>query len=115
MRFPQTRWLAPLAIVPPALVTLASLGSLPVQAAGGSTASTAAGAPSQRVELGIALVALGLLIVAVTVVRLRIQARHRRYPELTGSRWAKVTDTWEPYARPASRPAVRRTSPHSTW
>ena len=54
---------------------------------------------------------LGLLILAVTVVRLKIQARQRRSPKLTGSRWAKVTDTWEPY----SRPAVRRANVRSSW
>jgi hypothetical protein len=112
VRFPQSRWLAPLAAVPPVLVTLASLGSLPVQAAGsGTAASSSAGAQSQRIELGVALVVLGLLILAVTVIRLKIQARQRQSPKLTGSRWAKVTDTWEPY----SRPAVRRTHARSSW
>jgi hypothetical protein len=93
------------------LVTLASLGSLPVQAAGsGTAASSSAGVPSQRIELGLALVVLGLLILAVTVVRLKIQARQRQSPRLTSSAWAKVTDTWDPYSRPAARRAHARSS-----
>jgi len=110
VRFPQSRWLAPLAAVPPVLVTLAGLSSLPVQAAGtGTVASSSAGAPQQRIELGVALVVLGLLILAVTVVRLKIQARQRRSPKRAANRWAKVTDTWEPYSRPVVRSAnVRR-------
>ncbi len=112
MRFPQSRWLAPLAAVPPVLFTLAGLGSPPVQAAGsGTVASSSAGAQSQRMELGLALVVLGLLIFAVTVVRLKIQARQRQSPKRTGSGWAKVTDTWDPY----SRPAARRSHARSTW
>jgi len=112
VRFPQSRWLAPLAAVPLVLVTLAGLGSLPVQAAGtGTVAPGAAEAQSQRVELGVALVVLGLLILAVTVVRLKIQARKRKAPKLTTSRWAKVTDTWDPY----SRPTARRANARSSW
>lgn len=115
MRFPQSCWLAPLAAVPPVLVTLAGLGSLPVQAAGGgAVASSATGAQSQRMELGLALVVLGVLIFAVTVVRLKIQARQRQSPKRTSSGWAKVTDTWEPYSRP-SRPAVSRAHARSSW
>ena len=62
----------------------------------------------QRIELGVALVVLGLLILAVTVVRLKIQARQRRSPKRAGTRWAKVTDTWEPYSRPVARRANAR-------
>ena len=101
--------------VPSVLFTLAALGSLPVQAAGSVTATSSSGAaPSQRIELGLALVVLGFLIFAVTVVRVRIQARQRQAPKQAGSRWAKVTDTWEPYS-PKPRPAVRRANAHSTW
>ncbi len=115
MRFRQSRWLAPLGAVPSVLFTLAALGSLPVQAAGSGTATSSSGAaPSQRIELGLALVVLGFLIFAVTVVRVRIQARQRQAPKQAGSRWAKVTDTWEPYSR-QPRPAVRRANARSTW
>jgi hypothetical protein len=111
VRSHRSRWLAALAAVPPFLVALAASGTLPVQAAGLTGTVAPAGLdPSDRVELGAALVVLGMLILAVTVIRLRIQSRRRRTPTLVGSRWARVTDTWEPY-----RPAPRRTSVRSLW
>jgi len=111
VRSHQSRWLAALAAVPPFLVALAASGTLPVQAAGMTGSVVPAGLnSSDRVELGAALVVLGMLILAVTVVRLRIQSRRRHTPTLVGSRWARVTDTWEPY-----RPAPRRASVRSLW
>jgi len=111
VRSHQSRWLAALAAVPPFLVALAASGTLPVQAASMTGSVVPAGLnSSDRVELGAALVVLGMLILAVTVVRLRIQSRRRHTPTLVGSRWARVTDTWEPY-----RPAPRRASVRSLW
>jgi hypothetical protein len=106
----QSRWLAVLAAVPPFFVTLAAFGPLPVDAASVSGSGSTTGlSSSDRVELGIALVVLGLLIFAVTIVRLRIQARQRQSPALVGSRrMLKITDTWGGYsATPARRSAVR--------
>jgi len=109
VRFPQVRRLTALAALPTFLLAFA--GPLPVQAAGMPGAVATAGlSTSDRVELGVALVVLGMLILAVTVIRLRIQTRKRRSPTLVGSRWTRLTDTWEPY-----RPAARRTSTRSIW
>ncbi len=118
MRALQSRWLTALATVPPVLLTLAMAGPLSVQAAAAGTAPTSASGldPSERFELGVALVALGILILAVTVVRLRIQNRRRRSPALVGSSWRKVTDTWGGYrAVPSSRKSASRATVRSSW
>ncbi len=114
MKSLQSRWLTALATVLPVLVTLATAGPLSVQAAaaGPATGSTSGLAPSERFQLGLAMVALGLLVLALTIVRLRIQNRRRRSPALMGSSsWRKVTDTWDDFA-PAPR---RRPSAASRW
>jgi hypothetical protein len=107
------RRLAALVGIPPALVSLTALGPAPAQPAANGTAAVLPGVAglSERAELGVALVALGLLIIAVTIVRLRIQARRRRSPAFTASRWAKVTDTWGVY----STATPRRVELHSRW
>ena len=117
MRSLQARWLTALATVPPVLVTLAMVGPLSVQAAaaGAGPPSSSSLDPSERFELGVALVALGILILAVTIVRLRIQNRQRRSPALMGSSWRKVTDTWGYAAAPSSRTSASRTTVRSTW
>ena len=117
MRSRQTLWLTAFATVPPVLVTLALVGPLSVQAAAAGTAPTSSSglAPSERFELGVALVALGILILAVTIVRLRIQNRQRRSPVVVGSRWRKVTDTWGYAAAPSSRPSASRATARSSW
>ena len=118
MRALQSRWLTALATVPPVLLTLAMAGPLSVQAAAAGTAPPPASGldPSERFELGVALVALGILILAVTVVRLRIQNRRRRSPALVGSSWRKVTDTWGGYrAVPSSRKSASRATVRSSW
>jgi uncharacterized membrane protein YidH (DUF202 family) len=93
------------------------VGPLSVQAAAAGTAPTSSSglAPSERFELGVALVALGILILAVTIVRLRIQNRQRRSPVVVGSRWRKVTDTWGYTAAPSSRPSASRATARSSW
>jgi cytochrome b561 len=114
----QTRWLTALAAVPPVLVTLITVGPLSVQAAAAGTASTSTGSldPSERFQLGVALVALGILILAVTIVRLRIQSRQRRRPALVGSSRRKFTDTWDGYyTAPSSRKSSARATARSTW
>ena len=114
MKSLHSRWLTALATVPPVLVTLATIGPLSVQAAaaGGPTGSANGLDPSERFELGLAMVALGLLVLAITVVRLRIQNRQRRSPALMGSSsWRRVTDTWGDYT-PTPR---RRQSAASRW
>ena len=118
MRTLQSRWLTALAVFPPVLVTLAMVGPLSVQAAAAGTAPTSTSGldPSERFELGVALVALGILILAVTIVRLRIQNRRRRAPTLVGSSWRKVTDTWGGYrAVPSSRRSASRATVRSGW
>lgn len=118
MRSLQSRWLTALATVPPVLVTLATIGPLSVQAAAAGTvpSSTSGLDPSERFELGVALVALGILILAVTMVRLRIQNRQRRSPALVGSSWRKVTDTWGGYRGvPSSRRSASRATVRSGW
>jgi len=117
VRSRQTLWLTAFATVPPVLVTLAMVGPLSVQAAAAGTAPTSSSglAPSERFELGVALVALGILILAVTIVRLRIQNRQRRSPVVVGSRWRKVTDTWGYAAAPSSRPSASRATARSSW
>lgn len=104
------RRLTALAGIPPLLLTLTALGPAPAQ---GTAATSATGFPlvaglSARTELGVALVALGLLVVAVTIVRLRIQARQRRSPAVVGSRWTRVSDTWGVYSAATSRRAAIR-------
>ena len=117
MRSRQTLWLTALATVPPVLVTLALVGPLSVQAAAAGTAPTSSSslAPSERFELGVALVALGILILAITIVRLRIQNRQRRSPAVAGAPWRKVTDTWGYAAAPSSRPSASRATVRSSW
>ncbi|MGA3184053.1 MAG: hypothetical protein ABSE52_05575 [Candidatus Dormibacteria bacterium] len=117
MRSLQGRWLTALATVPPVLVALAMFGPLSVQAAAAGTTPTSASGldASERFELGFALVALGILILAVTIVRVRIQNRQRRSPALVGSSWRKVTDTWGYAAAPSSRTSVPRASARSNW
>lgn len=97
MRSLPGRWLAAVAALPITLFTLTGLVPLPVQAATGVTASADPGGTGtpDRFALGLALVALGLLIVAITVVRLRIQSRHRRMPQPAVSRSSRVSDSWE--------------------
>ncbi len=117
MRSLQSRWLTALATVPSVLVTLALVGPTSVQAAAAGTGSVSTSGldSSERFELGVALVALGILILAVTIVRVRIQNRQRRTPALVGSSWRKVTDTWGYAAAPSSRTPVQRTSVRSNW
>ena len=102
----QGRWLTALATVPTVLITLATAGPLSVQAATAGTAPSSASSldPSGRFELGLAMVAFGLLALAVTIVRLRIQNRQRRSPALVRSSGRKVTDTWASYATAARHP-----------
>jgi len=117
VRSRQTRWLTALATVPTVLMTLAMVGPLSVQAAAAGTVPTSSSglAPSERFELGVALVALGILILAATIVRLRIQNRQRRSPAMMGSPWRKVTDTWGYAAAPSSRTATSRATVRSNW
>ena len=97
MRSLKNRWLAGVWVIPLAFVTITTLSPLPAQAAGTTavTAPSGGAGPFDRAELGLAMVALGLLIFALTMVRLRMQSR-RRSSALRRSRWAKVTDTY-PY------------------
>ncbi len=117
MRSRQTRWLGALAAVPPVLVTLAMFGPLSVQAAAAGTAPSSSSGldPSERFELGVALVALGILILAITIVRLRIQNRQRRPSVVAGSPWRKVTDTWGYASAPSSRTSASRSTVRSPW
>jgi hypothetical protein len=113
MGHPSGRRLAALAGLPVVAATLTGLGPAQVQSAGagsGLTLPSFAGL-SQRVELGVALIALGLLVAAVTIVRLRIQAIRRRSPMLAPSRWTKVTDTWGVH----STPPPHRSEFRSRW
>jgi uncharacterized membrane protein YidH (DUF202 family) len=91
------------------------VGSMSVQAAAAGTAPTSSNSldPSERFELGVALVALGILILALTIVRLRIQNRQLRSPAVMGSRWRKVTDTWGYAAAPSSRTSASRATVRS--
>ncbi|MGO8686318.1 MAG: hypothetical protein ACLQT7_03915 [Candidatus Dormibacteria bacterium] len=113
MSHPSGRRLAALAGVPLIIATLTGFGPVSVQAAGDGTtpALPSIAGLAGRVELGAALVALGLLIAAVTIVRLRIQARRRRSPTPPASRWTKVTDTWGVY----STATARRAEVRSRW
>ncbi len=108
MRPLHLRRLATLAAIPPLLATLTAFAPASVPTTGSAgTIPTLAGL-SQRTELGIALVALGLLIAALTIVRVRIQARRRRAPATPASRWTRVTDTWGVYSVAASHRAELR-------
>ncbi|MGD1053152.1 MAG: hypothetical protein ABR950_04915 [Candidatus Dormibacteria bacterium] len=118
MRTLQSRWLTALAVVPPVLVTLTTVGPLSVQAAAAGSAPISGNGldPSERFELGLAMVALGLLVLAITIVRVRIQNRQRRTPALArSSSWRKVTDTWGYAAAPSSRTSVTRATVRSSW
>ena len=102
----QGRWLTALATVPTVLITFATAGPLAVQAAAAGTAPGSASSldPSGRFELGLAMVACGLLALAVIIVRLRIQNRQRRSSALVGSSGRKIPDTWAGYAKAGRRP-----------
>ena len=108
----KNRRLTTLAAVPLAWMTLTALGSLPVMAAGnGPVADSSGGAgPLDRAQLGLAMVALGVLIFALTLIRLRMQSRRARAEAGRRSKWAKVTDTWA-YSGMQSR----RVPSHSRW
>ena len=125
MRSLKNRWLAGVWVIPLAFVTITTLSPLPAQAAGTTavTAPSGGAGPFDRAELGLAMVALGLLIFALTMVRLRMQSR-RRSSALRRSRWAKVTDTY-PYSGISARrtrindsyayPGISSTNSQSQW